>query len=142
MQQHFQRVAIECKLKTTLSHIRIGIFGSLLPPLGLFSQNKFFFLSLCQKHLFWQIKRSFKSKFDQMPKTPPFPIIKFLPHKRTIFAITWFWSNTKNVTLKFWNSQVVGWSSCFGLNFSPFGLSTKIGELFGPLIPLPHTNVK
>jgi hypothetical protein len=38
-----------------------------------------------QKHLFWQIKRSFKSKFDQMPKTPPFPIIKFLPHKGTFF---------------------------------------------------------
>jgi hypothetical protein len=59
-------------LKSNLSHIGFGIFGSLLPPLGLFLQNKFFFLSLYQKHLFWQIKRFFKSKFDQMPKTPPF----------------------------------------------------------------------
>jgi hypothetical protein len=36
--------------------------------------------------LFWQIERSFKSKFDQMPKLPLFPIIEILPHKRTIFA--------------------------------------------------------
>jgi hypothetical protein len=69
----------ECKLKTILSYIGFGIFGSLLPPLGLFSQNKFFFLSLYQKLLFWQTKRSFKSKFDQMPQTPPFPIAKNSP---------------------------------------------------------------
>ena len=77
-------------LKTKLSHLVFGIFGSLLPPLGLFSQNKFFFLSLSPTHLFWQIERSFKSKFDQMPKTPPFPIIEILPHKRTMFAIRGF----------------------------------------------------
>jgi hypothetical protein len=71
MQQHFQREAKECKLKTNLSHIGFGIFGSLLPPLGLFSQNNFFPISI-SKHLFWQINRSFKSKFDQMPQTPPF----------------------------------------------------------------------
>jgi hypothetical protein len=32
-------------LKTKFSHLELGIFASLLPPLGLFSQNKFFFLS-------------------------------------------------------------------------------------------------
>jgi hypothetical protein len=62
----------ECKLKSNFSHIEFGIFGSLLPPLGLFSQNKFFFLSLSQTHLFGKIERYFKSKFDQMPQTPPF----------------------------------------------------------------------
>jgi hypothetical protein len=86
----FKRGAKECKLKTNSSHIRFGIFGSLLPPLGLFSQNKFFFLSLYQKHLFWQIKGSFKSKFDQMPKTPPFRIINFLPHKRNFLQLEGF----------------------------------------------------
>jgi hypothetical protein len=50
MQQHFQGEAKECKLKTNLTHLGFGIFGSLLPPLGLFSQNKFFCLSICQKH--------------------------------------------------------------------------------------------
>jgi hypothetical protein len=63
---------IYVKLKTNKIFKEFDIFGSLLPPLGLFSQNKFISLSLCQTHLFWQIKRSFKSKFDQMPKTPPF----------------------------------------------------------------------
>jgi hypothetical protein len=61
-----------------------------LPPLGLFSQNKFFFLSLSQTHLFGQIERYFMSKFDQMQQTPPFPIIKILPRKSTIFAIKGF----------------------------------------------------
>jgi hypothetical protein len=40
--------------------------------------------------LFWQIKRSFKSKFDQMPKTPPFSHNRISPRKRTIFAIRGF----------------------------------------------------
>jgi hypothetical protein len=43
-----------------------------LPPLGLFLQIKFFFLSLSQTHLFGQIERYSKSKIDQVPKTPPF----------------------------------------------------------------------
>jgi hypothetical protein len=73
VQQHFQSEAKECKLKTNLSHIGFGIFGSLLPPLGLFSQNTFFFLFPSSTHLFWQIERFFKSKFDQIPKPPFFP---------------------------------------------------------------------
>jgi hypothetical protein len=77
-------------LKTNNIFKGFGIFGLLLPPLGLFSQNKLFYLSLCPTHLFWQIERSFKSKFDQIPKTPPFPIMEILPHKRTIFATRGF----------------------------------------------------
>jgi hypothetical protein len=66
-----------------------------LPPLGLFLQIKFFFLSLSQTHLFGQIERYFKRKIDQVPKTPPFPIIKILPYKRPNFAIRVFWTNHK-----------------------------------------------
>jgi hypothetical protein len=85
-QTNISRRTQKCKLKTNKIFKEFGIFGSLLPPLGLFSQNKFFFLFLRPTHLFWQIERSFKSKFDQMPKLPLFPIIEILPHKRTIFA--------------------------------------------------------
>jgi hypothetical protein len=53
-------------------------------------QIKFFFLSVSQTHLFGQIERYSKSKIDQVPKTPPFPIIKILPHKRPNFAIRVF----------------------------------------------------
>jgi hypothetical protein len=42
----------KCKLKTNKIFKEFGIFGSLLPPLGLFSQNKFFFLSLIQHTCF------------------------------------------------------------------------------------------
>jgi hypothetical protein len=66
-----------------------------LPPLGLFLQIKFFFLSLSQTHLFGQIERYPKREIDQVPKTPPFPIIKILPHKRPNFAIRVFWTNFK-----------------------------------------------
>jgi hypothetical protein len=45
--------------------------------------------------LFGQIERYFKSKIDQVPKTPPFPIIKILPHKRPNFAIRGFWTKYK-----------------------------------------------
>jgi hypothetical protein len=66
-----------------------------LPPLGLFLQIKFTFLSLSQIHLFEQIERYPKSEIYQVPKTPPFPIIKILPHKRPNFAIRVFWTNHK-----------------------------------------------
>jgi hypothetical protein len=66
-----------------------------LPPLGLFLQIKFFFLSLSQTHSFGQIERYSKSKIDQVPKIPPFPKIKILPHKRPNFAIRGFWSKYK-----------------------------------------------
>jgi hypothetical protein len=55
-----------------------------LPPLGLFLQINLFFLPLSQTHLFGHIESYSKSKIDQVPKTPPFPIIKILPHKRPI----------------------------------------------------------
>jgi hypothetical protein len=105
VQHHSQKCRF---LKTKFSHLRFGIFGSLLPPLDLFSQNKFFFLFISQTHLFGQIEIYFKSKIDQVQKTPPFPIIKILPHKRPNFAIRGFWTNTKFLPLHFLNSQVVG----------------------------------
>jgi hypothetical protein len=130
-------------LKTNKIFKEFGIFGSLFPPLGLFSQNKFFFLSLSPTHLFWQIERSFKSKFDQMPKTPPFPIIEILPHKIIIFA-------NKRVLTKHrkFNSPIFEIHKWFtdtvalALISPPLALSTKIGDLFGPITPLPHQNVK
>jgi hypothetical protein len=43
-----------------------------LPPLGLFLQIKFIFLSLSQTHLFRHKERYSNGEIDQMPKTPPF----------------------------------------------------------------------
>jgi hypothetical protein len=66
-----------------------------LPPLGLFLQIKFIFLSLSQTHLFGNKERYSKSEIDQDPKTPPFPIIINSPHRRPNFAIGAFWTNQK-----------------------------------------------
>jgi hypothetical protein len=57
-----------------------------LPPLGLFLQIKFIFLSLSRTHLFGQIKRCSKRKIDEVPKTPPFPMIKNSPPQETKFC--------------------------------------------------------
>jgi hypothetical protein len=43
-----------------------------LPPLGLFLQIKFIFLSLSQTRLFGHREKYSKSEIDQVPKTPPF----------------------------------------------------------------------
>jgi hypothetical protein len=66
-----------------------------LPPLGLFLQIKFTFLSLSQTHLFGYKERYSKSEIEQDPKTPPFPIIINSHHTRPNFAIRVFWQ-TKN----------------------------------------------
>jgi hypothetical protein len=66
-----------------------------LPPLGLFLQIKFIYLSLGQIRLFGHKERYSKSEIDQVSKTPPFSIIKILPHKRPNFAIRAFWTNQK-----------------------------------------------
>jgi hypothetical protein len=110
-------------LKTKFSYLRFGIFWSLLPPLGLFSQVQFFFLYLSQTHLFGQIEMYFKSKTDQVPKTPPFPVIKILPHKRPNFAIRGFWSKNKVSTSTFF--EIHKWLAdpfALALVFSPYGI--------------------
>jgi hypothetical protein len=73
MQQHFQREAKECKLKTNLSHIGFGIFGSLLPPLGLFSQNKFVFLSISKTLVLANQKILSRVNLIKCQNSPLFP---------------------------------------------------------------------
>jgi hypothetical protein len=53
------------------------------PPLGLFLQIKFIFLSLSQTHLFRHKERYSNEKIDRVPKTPLFPIIINSPPQET-----------------------------------------------------------
>ena len=57
-----------------------------LPPLGLFLQIKFIFLSLSQTHLFGHKERYSKSEIDQVPKTPPFSQNQKSPPQETKFC--------------------------------------------------------
>jgi hypothetical protein len=102
-----------------------------LSPLGLFSQNKFIFLSLCKKHLFWQIKIHFKTSFDQNQKTPPSSHNQIFSlqessfcNKRVLIKETKY---TFTRILK--NSQVVADPVALALNSPPLALSTKTEEL-------------
>jgi hypothetical protein len=61
-----------------------------LPPLGLFLQFKFIFLSLSQTNLFGHRERYSNEKIDQVPKTPPFSHNHKFSHKRPNFAIRVF----------------------------------------------------
>jgi hypothetical protein len=66
------------------------------------------------------------------PKTPLFPIIKFLPHKRAFF-----W-NKRILSLKAFEkfTQVVADPVALALNSPPLAISTKTEELFGPFNPI------
>jgi hypothetical protein len=72
-----------------------------LPPLGLFLQIKFFFLSLSQTHLFGQIKIYSKRKIDQVPKTPPFSHNQNSPPQETRFCNKRILDKSKILTLLF-----------------------------------------
>jgi hypothetical protein len=97
--QHIKKQQKRCNINAIEDQIvfanDLAYLDHSLPPLDLFLQTKFFFLSLSQTHLSEQIERYFKRKIYQVPKTPPFPIIKILPHKRLNFAIRVFWINLK-----------------------------------------------
>jgi hypothetical protein len=73
-----------------------------LPPLGLFLQIKFFFLSLGQTHLFGQNERYSKRKIDQVPKTPHFS------HNQ----------NSLPQETNFWNKSILDKSKVLTLLFS------------------------
>jgi hypothetical protein len=51
----------------------LAYLGLSSPPLGLFLQIKFIFLSLSQTHLFRHKERYSKNEIDQEPKLPLFP---------------------------------------------------------------------
>jgi hypothetical protein len=99
-----------------------------LPPLGLFLQIKFIFLSLSQTHLFGHKERYSKSEIEQDPKTPPFPIIINSPHKRPNFAIRVFWQTKNSNSTIFKISQVVDDPFALALISPPLALSTKTGS--------------
>jgi hypothetical protein len=90
MQQHFQRKAKECKLKTNSFHIGFGIFRSLLPPLGLFSQNKFFSYLYIKNTCFGKSKDLSRVNLIKC-QTPLFSHNQISPPQENIFfAIRWF----------------------------------------------------
>jgi hypothetical protein len=78
-----------------------------LPPLGLFLQIKFFFLSLDQTHLFGHIESCSKSKIDRVPN-PPFSHNQNSPPQETKFCNKSILDKSKNLTLLF-SKNTSGW---------------------------------
>jgi hypothetical protein len=100
-----------------------------LPPLGLFLQIKFIFLSLSQTHLFGHKERYFKSENDQDSKTPPFSHNYRFSPQETKFCNKSVLNKSKssNSTL-FEISQVVADAFALALISPPLALSTKTGS--------------
>jgi hypothetical protein len=69
--QHIQKQQKKCNINAIEDQIvfayNLAYLDHSLPPLGLFLQFKFFFLSLSQTHLFGKIERYPKRKIDQVP---------------------------------------------------------------------------
>jgi hypothetical protein len=94
--------------------------------------------------LFWQIKRSFKTNFDQTPKTPPFSHNRISPPQESGFC-------NKRVLIKnqvflhykfLKNSQVVADPIALALISPPLALSTKTEELFGSFNPIASQKIQ
>jgi hypothetical protein len=116
-----------------------------LPPLGLFLQINFNFLSLSQTHLLRHKERYSKRNWSKIKKLPLFPIIKHSPHKRPTFdkkRHLEYFDKSKVLTLLFSKFSSGSWSICFSLNLSPFGIKHQNRINFGPLTPLPHQNLQ
>jgi hypothetical protein len=78
-----------------------------LPPLGLFLQIKFIFLSLSQTHLFGHKERYSKSVIDQDSKTPPFSHNHKFSQQETKFCNKSILDKSKVLTLLF--SKIHKW---------------------------------
>jgi hypothetical protein len=74
--QHIKKQPKKCNIMALEDQIvfsnDLAYLDHSLPPLGLFLQIKFSFLSLSETHLFGQITRYSKRKIDQVPKNSPF----------------------------------------------------------------------
>jgi hypothetical protein len=128
-------------LKTNLSHIGFGIFGSLLPPLGLFSQNKFFFLSLYQNTCFGKSRDLSGVNLIKCHKLPIFPITKLLPIREQFCNKRVFIKHKDSNSTIFEIHKWLADPFALALLSPPLAVSTKTGELLALLTPLPHQNV-
>jgi hypothetical protein len=74
--QHIKKQQKKCNINAIEDQIifayDLAYLDRSLPPLGLFLQIKFIFLSLSQTRLFGHIERYSKSKIDQVPENSPF----------------------------------------------------------------------
>jgi hypothetical protein len=126
------------QLKTKLFLTNLAYLDHSLPPLGLFLQIKFIFLSLSQSTCLSTKRDTPRVKLIKCPKTPPFPMIKNSPPQETKFCNKSILDKSKILTLLFSKFTSGSWSICFGLNFSPFGIKHQNGIISSPLTPLPY----
>jgi hypothetical protein len=83
-----------------------------LPPLGLFLQIKFIFLSLSRTRLFGHKEKYSKSEIDQASKTPPFSHNQNSPPQETNFCNKSILDKSKILTLlflKFTSGEIHKW---------------------------------
>jgi hypothetical protein len=132
-----KRSATSMQMKTQICFdSNLAYLDHSLPPLGLFLQIKFNFLSLSQTHLLKHKERYFKKKLIKDPKTPPFSIINHSPHKRPTFDKRdnkRFLTHQKLYSIVFKISQVVADPFVALALFSPpLASSTKTGSILAP----------
>jgi hypothetical protein len=97
--QYIKKQPKECNINAIEDQIifayDLAYLDHALPPLGLFLQIEFFFLSLSQNTCLCKSRDIPRENLIKCQKLPLFPTIKILPHKRPNFAIRVFWTNHK-----------------------------------------------
>jgi hypothetical protein len=81
--------------KNQLNYHNIWHIWIILPPLSLFSQYKFIFLLLCEKHFVLENQNIFQDRVWSKAKNSPFSHNQISPPQESSFAIRGFWSKDK-----------------------------------------------
>jgi hypothetical protein len=117
---------INAKENQIVFYSNLAYLDHTLPPLGLFLQIKFIFLSLSQTHLFRHKERYSNGKFDQEPKTPPFSHNHTFSPQETKFCNKSVLDKSKNSNSTLFEiSHVVADPFALALISPPLALSTK-----------------
>jgi hypothetical protein len=124
-QKATKEVQHQCNWRPNCFCLWFDIFGSLFATTWFVFANQILFPFLSQIHLFEQIERYPKSEIDQVPKTPPFPIIKIFPYKRPNFAIRVFWQKQLSSSSIFKSNKWFADPVALALVSHPLALSTK-----------------
>jgi hypothetical protein len=101
MPTHQKAIKINANEDQIVFDSNLAYLDHSLPPLGLFLQIKFIFLSLSQTHLFGHKERYSKSEIDQDPKTRPFSHNHKISPQETKFCNKSILDNPKILTLLF-----------------------------------------
>jgi hypothetical protein len=140
--QHIKKQQKECNINAIedpiIFYLWFGILGSLFATTWFVFVNQIYFPISKSNTLVWAHREIFQEWNWSSAKNSPFSHNQNSPPYETEFCNKSILGKMQILALLFLKFTSGGWSICFGLNFSPFGIKHQNGTIFGPLTPLPH----